>query len=175
MPQVWRSFSQSLCFCCHSVRFVHNKPGDLLRLSRQVKSKVQFCQNLCPCCATLWRSNNPDVIFAKLINITKSDSHKRSETNDGGDLTFMFKIFSWTRQKSGSRVTVLGSVRSKIFLTDSLPRTCRQLLEFDDYSLSYLTDKFLFFLRQWDQGGRFCHVLQRLHPPFFGSDYLSQV
>ena len=48
------------------------------------------------------------------------------------DLTFMFKIFSWTRWKSGPRVTVLGFVRTKTFRTDSSPRTWHGLLDSDD-------------------------------------------
>ena len=91
---------------------------------------------------------------------------KTLKDNGRRDLTFMFKILSWTRWKSGRRVTVLGSVPTKTFRADSSPRTwCRfwwwswpQLLHSDEDSIQYLTHKFLFLLRQWNHRRPFSHL-----------------
>ena len=48
----------------------------------------------------------------------------------------MFKILSWIRWKSWSRVTVLGSVRTKGFRTDSSPRTWPRLLHSEDSGIT---------------------------------------
>ena len=81
--QVRWSFRQILRFCCFCVSFVHHQPGDLLGLKRQLNGNhgrilclfVFYCYcyfNLCPSGSTLWRSHNPDVVFAKLVNRTLS-------------------------------------------------------------------------------------------------------
>ena len=73
-----RSLRQILCFCCFCVSFVHHQPGDLLGVNhgnhgRMLCLFVFYCYfNLCPSGSTLWRSHNPDVVFAKLVNRTLS-------------------------------------------------------------------------------------------------------
>ena len=154
----WRSFRQILCFCCFCVSFVHHQPGDLLGVNhgnhgRMLCLFVFYCYfNLCPSGSTLWRSHNPDVVFAKLVNRT---------------LSWKLNWLSWKILSCSESCPGADGIPAwewhflDLFASGQDTRVAPFngcLIQAIGNSLGHLTGEFLLLLRKRNQGG-FCHPL----------------